>query len=86
MMCFIEQRYARGLESAGMLGFVFDGQIESARSSVAASIELNHGQLQCPQTPRFGPSSVLKDDFRVSESSHLLSRGAFKIYHVFVAV
>jgi hypothetical protein len=86
MMCFNEERYARGLESGGMLGYVFDGQIDSARSSVAASIELNHGQLQCPPTPRFGPSSVLKDAFRVSESSHLLSSHAFKIYHVFLAV
>jgi len=86
MMCFIGQRYARGLESAGMLGYVFDGQIESARSSVAASIELNHEQLRCPPTPRFAPSSVLKDPFKVSESSHLLSSHAFKIYHVFLAV
>ncbi|MGA2593432.1 MAG: hypothetical protein ABSH32_26245 [Bryobacteraceae bacterium] len=26
MMCFIEERYARGLESGGMLGYVFDGE------------------------------------------------------------
>jgi hypothetical protein len=35
-MCFIEERYARGLENSGMLGYVFDDDIESARSSVAA--------------------------------------------------
>jgi hypothetical protein len=86
MMCFIEGRYARGLESGGMLGYVFDGEVETARSSVAASIESNHGQLQCSRAPRFGPSSVLKDNSRVSESSHSRSNRAFKIYHLFLAV
>jgi hypothetical protein len=86
MMCFIEERYARDLDSAGMLGYVFDGEIERARSSVAGSIESNNGQLQCSRKPRFGPSSVLKDDFRVSESSHSLSNGSFRIYHLFFAV
>jgi len=86
MMCFIEERYARGLESGGMLGYVFDGEIERARSSVAASIESNQGPLQCSRTPRFGPSSVLKDDIRVSESSHSLSNRSFRIYHLFLAV
>ena len=42
MMCFLEERYARDLESGGMLGYVFDGDIEAARSSVAVSIESNH--------------------------------------------
>jgi hypothetical protein len=86
MMCFIEERYARGLERGGMLGYVFDDDIESARSSVAASIGSNHGQLQCARTPGFGPSSVLKNDFGVSESSHSISSRSFKIYHVFLPV
>jgi hypothetical protein len=85
-MCFIEERYARGLERGGMLGYVFDDDIESARSSVAASIGSNHGQLQCARTPGFGPSSVLKNDFGVSESSHSISSRSFKIYHVFLPV
>ena len=86
MMCFIEERYSCDLDSAGMLGYVFDGDIERARASVAASIEANHGQLQWSPTPRLVPSSVLPDGSRVSESSHSLSRRAFKIYHLFLAV
>ena len=39
MMCFIEQRYGKGLVSGGMLGYVFDGNVEAARTSVATSIE-----------------------------------------------
>lgn len=86
MMCFIQQRYARGLESGGMLGYVFDGEVEKARSSVAQSIESSHRQLKSSRTPRFEPSSILPDDPRVSESSHRLSGRAFKVYHLFLAV
>ncbi|MGA2725360.1 MAG: hypothetical protein ABSG79_23495 [Bryobacteraceae bacterium] len=86
MMCFIEDRYARGLESGAMLGYVFDGQIARARSSIAESIGSNHGQLKCSRSPGFRPSSVLKDDLRVSESSHSLSFREFKIYHLVLAV
>ena len=86
MMCFIEGRYAKGLASGGMLGYVFDGEVEKARSSIGASIEANHKRLRCCAVPRFGPSSVLKGDSRVSESAHSLSHGAFTIYHLFLAV
>jgi len=86
MMCFIEGRYARGLASGGMLGYVFDGNIEEARNSVGASVEANHEQLRCCAVPRFGPSSVLTGDSRVSESAHSLSHAAFMIYHLFLAV
>ena len=38
MMCFIEQRYAKGLAGGGMLGYVFDGDVAKARTSVSAGI------------------------------------------------
>ena len=86
MMCFIEGRYASGLASGGMLGYVFDGDIEKARSSVAASIDANHERLSCYAAQRFVPSSVPVRECSVSESVHSLSRGAFTIYHVFLSV
>jgi hypothetical protein len=86
MMCFIEQRYAQGLASGGMLGYVFDGDVEKARSSVAASIEANHETLRC--IPPFGlaTSSTLPVDSCVTESLHALPHGTFTIYHLFVPV
>jgi hypothetical protein len=86
MMCFIVGRYARDLASGGMLGYVFDREVEEARSSIGASIEANHEQLRCCAVPRFGPSSVLKGDSRVSESTHSRPQGPFIIYHLFLAV
>ena len=86
MMCFIEERYARDLESGAMLAYVFDGNIDTARSSVAASIGSNHRQLKCSPALGFGPSTALKDGLGISESSHSVSNRAFKIYHLFLAV
>src|SRR5208337_4966521 len=67
-MCFIVGRYARDLASGGMLGYVFDGEVESARTSIGTSIDVNHEKLQCCSLPRLGPSSVLMGDSKVSES------------------
>lgn len=86
MMCFIEQRYGQGLASGGMLGYVFDGDIEKARISVAASIETNREKLKTAPPFNLVPSSVLPGDPRVSETIHALAHGNFVIYHLFVAV
>jgi len=86
MMCFIEQRYAQGLASAGMLGYVFDGDTEATRSSVAASIEANRARLKTAPPFKLMLSSVLPGDPRVSETIHALAHGDFVIYHLFVAV
>jgi hypothetical protein len=86
MRCFLEQRYAQGLASGGMLGYVFDGDIEKARTSVAASIEANREELKTAPPFKLVPSSVLPGDSRVSETIHALAHGDFVIYHLFVAV
>ncbi len=86
MMCFVEQRYAKGLASGGMLGYVFDGNVEKARSAVAAFIEKNHGMLKTAPPFKLAPSSVLPGDSRVSETIHALVHGDFVIYHVFIAI
>lgn len=86
MMCFIEQRYAQSLASGGMLGYVFDGDIDQARASVAASIEKNQKKLKTTHPFMLAVSSVLPGDSRVHETIHALAHGDFLIYHVFVAV
>ena len=86
MMCFIDQRYAQGLRSGGMLGYVFDGDTEKARTSVAALIEANREKLKTAPPFKLVLSSVLPRDSRVSETIHALAHGGFVIYHLFVAV
>jgi hypothetical protein len=86
MMCFIQERYSRGLESGGMLGYVFDGKVEQALASIGTSVASNLEKLKCSRVSGLTLSSVLKGDFQVSESSHSLPSRNFKIYHVFLAV
>ena len=86
MMCFVEQRYGQGLVSGGMLGYVFDGNVEAAHTSVAASIEASRERLKTAPPFRLVLSSVLPGDPRVSETTHALAHGNFIIYHLFVAV
>jgi hypothetical protein len=86
MMCFVKGRYSSGLVSGGMLGYVFDGKIEEARSSVCTSVEANRKQLRCDAQSPFRPSSTLTGKSKVSESLHSLAHGSFTVYHLFVAV
>lgn len=86
MMCFIDQRYARGITEGAMLGYVFDGKIEKARDSVATTIAANPDKLKCAATFRLVPSQIVTGLSAISESSHALPHGLFTIYHLFVAV
>jgi hypothetical protein len=86
MMCFVDERYASGLASAGMLGYVFDGNIEEARAAIANCVESNQKQLKRSPGVGFISSSVLRDEAGISESSHSLPNREFKIYHMFLAV
>jgi len=69
-----------------MLGYVFDGDTEKARTSVAALIEANREKLKTAPPFKLVLSSVLPRDSRVSETIHALAHGGFVIYHLFVAV
>jgi len=86
MMCFIEQRYSKGLDSGGMLGYVFDGNREAARTSVSELIEENRKELKAVSPFKLVGSSELSGESRVFETIHALANRDFIIYHLFVAV
>lgn len=86
MMCFIDQRYARGLASGGMLGYVFDGDVDRARVSVAVAIKKHGDKLKCVPPFALVASAIVPGDSRVSETTHHLPHGDFTIYHLFVPV
>ncbi len=86
MMCFIDQRYAKGLVSGGMLGYVFDGDVDRARVSVAVAIEKHGDKLKCVPPFAMVASAIVPGDSRVSETTHHLPHGDFTIYHLFVPV
>ena len=86
MMCFIEQRYAQGLASGGMLGYVFDGDTAKARRAIDDLICSNREKLKCAPPSKLAPSATVPGDLRVAESAHALDRRGFTIYHLFIAV
>ena len=86
MLCFIEQRYAKGLTRGGMLGYVFDGDVEKARTSVDAAIRKHGNRLKCIPPFAMVTSAIVPGDSRVSETTHRLAHADFIIYHLFVAV
>jgi hypothetical protein len=86
MMCFIDQRYAQGLASGGMLAYVFDGDTEKARASVGIAIKANHEKLKCRKPFTRTASAVLPEDSRVTETIHGLTHGDLVIYHLFIPV
>ncbi len=69
-----------------MLGYVFDGEIEKARNSVAASIAGNRRKLKSAVPGLLVPSQVATGLSGISETSHVLPQGLFRIYHLFIDV
>lgn len=86
IMCFVNQRYARCLTEGAMLGYVFDGKVDKARDSIAASIAAHPDKLKGAALFRLLPSKLVTGFSDVSESFHALPQGVFKISHLFVAV
>ena len=79
MMCFTEQRYAQGLLSGGMLGYVYDGNVDAARERVSDAIKKAAKQLRCQ--PIF--DTLVHFESLVGVTEHHLDHGKFTIYHLF---
>lgn len=94
MMCFVSGRYSRGLRAGAMLGYVFDGNIKSARDSIGAAIQMHAKKLRLA-SPGWVRESVVLPKSGISESHHDLESGAdiadlfserFVVYHVLMPV
>ena len=47
MICFVDGRYSKGLTSAAMLGYVFDGDLPKARGEISNKVRKYHAKLKC---------------------------------------
>lgn len=84
MMCFVDGRYSKGLTSAAMLGYIFDGDVEKARAAISSSIQLNHAKLKSIRPHGLAPCRY--DIAGVDESCHVFDGRAFTLYHILSAV
>ncbi|HOI95766.1 MAG TPA: hypothetical protein PK250_13760 [Syntrophobacter fumaroxidans] len=85
MMRFVTGQYAPHMRAGAMLGYVFDGNVESARSNIDKSIRKKAPQLKLADPKCLVPSSILSKT-PIDETRHDLTRRPFTIYHVFVDV
>jgi|GEM_PF-565588 len=95
MMCFVSGRYSRGLRAGAMLGYVFDGNVEAARVSIAAAIQRHEKKLKLASARWAPDASVIPGISGISESQHDFGKGAlienqfrniFTIFHLLVPV
>ena len=85
MMRFVRGQYAPHMRAGAMLGYVFDGRLGEARSSVEESVRTNAVKLKLVHPHQLAPCSFLPEA-DAAETYHALEKRAFTIYHLFISV
>nr|VFJ70696.1 MAG: hypothetical protein BECKFW1821C_GA0114237_102429 [Candidatus Kentron sp. FW] len=85
MMRFVIGQYAPHMQTGAMLGYVFDGNTEKARSGVGALIREKAQSLRMIDPRGLAPSNILPEE-RVRETRHETNRRVFTIYHLFLSL
>lgn len=85
MMRFIKGQYAPFMKTGAMLGYVFDGDIETARFDVGGYIVKKAGELRLRPPGRLAKSEILPRE-SVDETRHHLNDRSFTIYHIFIDI
>ncbi|MFH0725600.1 MAG: hypothetical protein V2B19_04485 [Pseudomonadota bacterium] len=85
MMRFVRGQYAPHMEAGAMLGYVFDGKIDKARSNIDKSIRKNAVDLKLAHPGQLVRSPILAG-MHVDETRHALIARSFTIFHVLFSV
>lgn len=86
MMCFVTGRYSGGLKSAGMVGYVYDGDVTRALDGIEKAIKNHAEKLKLSKTQKMGVSKIIQGESRIMESMHDLTNGVFTIFHILFSV
>ena len=86
MMRFVSGKYAAGLDKGGMLGYVMDGRLDDAISSVTMAIESRKQMLAMAANSTLKKSLTCPQNRRVHETNHKSSSCQILLHHMFVAV
>lgn len=85
MMRYILGQYSPYMQAAAMLGYVFDGKTDLARSNIDATVRKKALELGLKFPKQISRSNILLD-YPVDETQHDLGGRFFIIYHVFLPV
>jgi hypothetical protein len=85
MMRFVSGQYAPFMKAGAMIGYVYDRDINKARSGVAGYIKSRGKELKLTSPKRLTNASIIPDK-AIYETRHGLKKRPFIIYHMFLAV
>ena len=85
MMPFVSGQYAPFMKAGAMIGYVYDRDINKARSGVAGYIKSRVKELKLTTPKELKGASILPNK-PIYETLHGLRRRSFIIYHIFLAV
>ena len=85
MMRFVSGQYAPFMKTGAMLGYVYDRDINKARSGVAGYIKSRAKELKLTSPKQLTRASILPDK-AIYETRHGQKKRSFLIYHIFLAV
>jgi hypothetical protein len=86
MRCFTDERYAEGLNAGAMLGYVYDGDIDSATNGINLLIAKHALRLKCRNPHELVASNLPKPSSEIDETIHALKGRDFRIFHIFLEV
>lgn len=85
MMRFITGQYAPFMRAGAMLGYVYDGETENARTDIDRQVQKKAKGLKLKEPKRLAPSLILPDQ-PIHETNHDLDRRPFTIFHLLLGV
>jgi len=85
MIRFITGKYAPFMKASAMLGYVYDGMTEKARSDVDRIVRKRAIDLYLKHPKQLKRSRILPDG-SVHQTCHVLTNRSFTIYHIFLAI
>jgi hypothetical protein len=83
---YAEEKYAKGLDKGGMIGYVMDGNVHRAIASVDGKVREHRISLRIPLAEDGLRDSSLQPVLNnVRETRHVFDSGQFVVHHVFLA-
>ena len=92
MMAFVEGEYSKGLEAAGMLGYVMDGDSAAAWNGIDDRIHLQRELLKLSQDSKLATSPLSKaiatgmNGTHLGETDHDLDSHHLRLFHLLLPV
>lgn len=86
MMRFVSGQYSHAVRHGGMLGYVFDGNVQTAINSVAKNIQKQRVKLGMEPPGQLRQSTILPNETGARETQHRRNHDSalFQIHHLFV--